>query len=746
MNAIKNDTIYPVTPWAATVHDDIGNAELLAESFRKDYWLQFYNTGDSLWLAVSWPKAGRIAFRLAFGMNSDFNKVALTPDGDNMLVTASTRLGDYRIFVSFPDADKPIFRYTTTFRAAFEMLIPYWPRDIVPLTADGRVENTAGRIHTEQEGGRSGQLFFSYTRPKTGSVLYFQNLTAMSAYCDVSETSLDDSVGGKWPEIGFQFPVNKDKPIPADIEYTISDAFVYPTEEIPDDDFAVVAQFLDCLSGIYVTLPRPEAGYHDWPEIAEKSLRDLYENHGCWTQTEGNSYLNAYVEDYDTPAEIMVQLAVLLPLREYLDWRGESHPLKEQINANLDVFYDKRVKSIVRWHPALEDKLDKSEEQKQEMVMDSWYLHHPLLNLARLALKGEPTAKRMFLDSIDYAINVAQHFDYQWPVFYKMTTLEVIKAETSPGKGGETDVPGSYAHVMVLAWQLTGDKRFLREAAKAVKKMRGLAFDIFYQANNTAFAAGALLELYIETREEHYLDLSYCCMAGIFRNLKLWNCGYGFGKNFPGFFGVYPLNDAPYTAAYEEMEVYAAIDHYLRTAADANIDILPGLKIMLPEFAKYAASRLPYYFPPMLPSAMIAKKAKTGAVEHKLWIPVEDICEGWEASGSVGQEVYGAGLPFGIVPRQYHKLNDDRLILFLDYPASDFKFARQSVTFRLLGDQSLDCGLRLMGTDFMKMDFEVSAKIGGIYKDFTGDENVPVYKVPGNAQVRISWRGKKHGK
>ena len=124
--------------------------------------------------------------------------------------------------------------------------------------------------------------------------------------------------------------------------------------------------------------------------------------------------------------------------------------------------------------------------------MDSWYLQHPLLNLSRLALKGDKEAEKLFLDSIDFAIKVAHKFNYEWPVFYKMDTLEVVKAETQPGKGGEKDVPGLYAHVMLQAWELTGEKRFLAEAEKAALKLRGLGFELFYQANNTSFSAGAL--------------------------------------------------------------------------------------------------------------------------------------------------------------------------------------------------------------------------------------------------------------
>src|SRR5690606_7478915 len=126
----------------------------------------------------------------------------------------------------------------------------------------------------------------------------FQNLTAMSAYCDATETSLGESVGGRWPEIGFQFPVNVEKPIPANIEYTISDAYVILDENVPERDCDIAIQFLKNLAEIYMLIPKPEPVYHDWHAIADNVLEDLHLNKGCWTQTNDTPLLNAYVGDY----------------------------------------------------------------------------------------------------------------------------------------------------------------------------------------------------------------------------------------------------------------------------------------------------------------------------------------------------------------------------------------------------------------------------------------------------------------
>jgi hypothetical protein len=728
-----------VTPWTATAQADIESSEVIFETQLSGYELRIINAGDSIWLTAQWPKAGSIAFRMAFGMNSNFERATVSEVDGGILVTASTRLGNYRIVVSFPESPETIFRYTTTFQASLPLLIPFWPRDIVPLTKNGRVENTLGTIHAHQVGGRSGQIYFSMTKPSNGSVFYFQNLTAMSDYCDAAQTSLVETVGGQWPEIGFQFPVNSEKPLPANTEYIISDAFVILSEDLPKKDSEITTQFLNYLAAVYLLIPKPEPMYHDWPEIANKVIADLYHNKGCWTQTDGIGYLNAYVSDYTTPSEIMVQLAVKMPLKEYVEWTGETTPLLRELDEGLDNFYDERVKSIVRWLPALEDDLDKSEIQKQEMVMDAWYLHHPLLNLSRLALKGDKIAERLFLDSIEYAIMVAHHFDYEWPVFYKMTTLEVLRAETAPGKGGEKDVPGSYAHVMLMAWKLTNEKRYLNEAVKAVRLLDDLAFDIFYQANNTAFTAGALVELYKETNDNRYLELSYCCLAGLFKNVQIWDCNYGYGKNFPNFFSVFPLNDAPYTAAYEELEVYTALHHYL--VMSDGIEILPALKILIPEFLKYAVGRLPFYYPSMLPQEMLVEDPKTGEIKKDLWIPLEDIHDGWEKSGEVGQEVYGAGFPFGVIPRQYFRLNANDVMGFIDYPAINLRSAKKQTTFHIVGIKDLKAKLVLTGPSkaaLSKIKVEYKEKTSYRAVGPTGKSSNE-YELPADTMVRISW-------
>ncbi|MFP5438980.1 MAG: hypothetical protein ACLGH8_14450 [Bacteroidia bacterium] len=738
----------PISAWTATSQDRLEAGTLLFQRALNSYQLKTVLTDYCLWFVAEWPKGGRVAFRAAYAANDNLKMVALDESDEKAVISLSGSTGKITVTLLFPDKEKPIFRFTTTVSPAFDLLIPYWPRDIMPLfPKSGKVQNTKGIVHADQMGSRSGNLFFSLETPQTGSVFYFQNLTALNKYCADTETSAGDLVGGSWPEIGMKLPLTAvDKPLKRGEDYTISDAFVLLSGEIPEDNYQMSQQYLNHLADIYVHLPKPETQYHDWPDFLHKGLNDLQNHKGCWQFADGRSYLNAYVSDYKTPPESMVQLAVLLPLLDYDKWSGEDHHrIIETLRNGLENFYDEELGTLVRWLPAKEKDLDWSEEQKQPEVMDSWYLHHPLLNLSRMARDGDEIAKKLVLDSIEYVIKVAHHFDYEWPVFYKMATLEVLKKETQKGKGGEKDVPGAYAHLMIQVWQLTGKKKYFNEAVKAAKKLDGLGFDIFYQANNTAFSAGALLRLYKETNDKILLDLSYLCIASIIKNAQLWEADYGNAKHYPTFFAVYPLKDAPYTAAYEEQEVFSALHTFLDEADDVE-GILPSVKLLVAESLKYIINRVSYYYPPRLPREVLAEKkdVKTGEIDPNLWIAIEDLQDGWNQSGQVGQEVYGAGIAFGIVPRQYHKVEKAGFMVFNEYPATRFVVKGNTLTFLTRGDSRFIYRMVVAPVTYKDKVPAVTVAVNrdGTYEIVKPDsrKNGAVeFSIQGDSKVKISW-------
>jgi len=729
-----------ISLWTATAADGLSHSTSLFDRKHAGYKFSVSLTTDSLWLKANFKGGNKMAFRMAFFSSDSASVKALKENGSEVVFLLESLSMNYEVRLQFIHPDAPEFRYTTTVNAKFPMLIPFWPKDLLPLTKAGKVQEE-GEIHAAQVGTRSAMMYFSMTKPKTGSVFYFQNLTALNPFFEATKTSGGEVVGGEWPEIGFSLPVFSEEALPANQDFVISDAFVRLSDEIPSGDIEITQGFLNHLAALYLQIPKPEPEYHEWRETAEKGMDGVADHKGCWTFAGGHPYLNAYLCDYKTPPEVMVQLAVLLPLLEYCDWKGEMHKMTGIIRDGLPAFFSEELGTLVRWLPAMVDQLDESEEQKQEGVMDSWYLHHPLTNLIRLAVRGDDMAKDLVEKSIDYPIQVAKHFKYNWPVFYDMKTLEVLKAETQPGKGGEKDVPGAYAKMLLEMWKLNGDKKYLEEAKKAVEHLRGLAFDIFYQANNTAFAAVALLRLYKNTKDKSYLDLSYACLASIFKNVQLWDCNYGNAKHFPTFFAVFPLSDAPYTAAYEEQEVYSTLHGYLLESAD--VEILPSVRLLLSEFVRHAIGRMPYYLPPMLPEEILAEEIKTGEIDPALWVPLEDIHDGWERSGEVGQEVYGACIAFGIVPRQYIKIPGIETNIFIDYPITDIeKQDGKSVKFKVLGDGRMNCRLIIFNQEetakwkvAVKQDPKDKAEVLPVQKQ---EENQLEYQLTGDCVVEIS--------
>ena len=744
-----------VSPWMLSLEQELGE-ERPASSWsysQQDFQFNIIEGDQSLWILVKFPKGSEVALRAAY---CPYNHIIIKDmrvlaDGvennhiQGLEIQLGSVTGEYCVRLEFIHPDRPLIHCTTTLTPAAPLFIPYFPRDIIPLGPMEDLIHPEGVIYTRQVGPRTGMVYFSLSRPQAGTVMYFQNLTSLNDYAEKTGTSLVEVVGGIWPELGLSLPPATEEPLEAGKEIVISDAYILFNPSVPRDDLAMSRQFLDSLAQIYLALPRTETEYRDWPEIVKKSLRDLSDEK-CWSTVRNVKYLNAYVGDTETPSESMVQLSVLLPMLEYADWIGQEIPMSNDILKTLPKFYDEKAQVYGRWLPSEVHKLDGSEEHKKPRVMDSWYLYHSLLNLSRLALRGDEAANKLFLDSIDYAVEVARKFKYQFPVFYDLDSMEVIKAESKEGHGGENDVAGLYALVMMQAWDLTKEQRFLEEAKKAAKSLQGLGFNLMYQANTTIFSSGALVRLWKETGDELFLNLSYLTIANIFNNMWLWECNYGYAKDYRTFFALFPLKDAPYTAVYEEIEAIAAFHDYLSYLDGSAPE---WVKVLIPEFIRVLMFKGGFYYPPELPEEVISQEPRTGEINPKLWIPLEDIHEGREQAGQVGQEIYGAGLPFGLVPRHYHRVNDEGFMIYLDYPTMDYKHDEQgNISFQVFGDPRLNCRMRVIPIGRKSLpELEAEAELDGTrhpLRCVKTEEGHFEYQVYGGHTVHLTWpSGKK---
>jgi hypothetical protein len=702
------------------------------------------HAGGSLWVLVVWPSGARVAFCAAHAPGGS-TLVERSRGSSSIDVRLEPVIGTLSARVEVPAGSRRVLRWRTTLLPATSLTLPYWPRDIVPVDEAGDPLNTRGIVHAAQKGPKGGVLYASMTRPQEASFLYAQDFTALNDYCEQTGTSPADRVGGSWPELGFAPAAATDKALRAGLELVVSDAYVLTDRHAPADDLEAAHRFLDLYLELYLAFPRPEPIHRDWPRRVHETLHSLTHSPECAVDKGGHRYLLAYVGADDRPPESMVQLAVLVPLVEYARSRGEKIPLIDALKANLPTFFDAELGTVVRWLPGEERLLEGKEEHMGQYIMDSWYLYHTYLNLSRLAVLGDAEARRLFLDSIEYGIRVAQRFEYRWPVFYDLRTLEIIKAEAAPGQGGENDVGAQYAHVMLQAWDMTGDRRFFDEATRAARALRGYGFGLGYQFNNTSFGAGALLRLWRETGDELFRGLSLVCLANIVRNFWLWECDYGHGVHYSTFLGLPPLQDAAYLAMYEELEVLAAFHEYLRVAGD---DVHPAARVLLPEYCKYLIDRAWYHYPSELPNDVLAEKPKSGHLNRQLSIPVEDLNEGWTKAGAVGQEVYGAAAPFVFATRHCFELHGSALLLHCNYPISgpEIKATKTGGTagFRVLGDGRFKCTVRVVAdhsTPLPETRLTAGGKRQAVHGRIT-EFGWLAYELPGDAAVTFTWKCK----
>jgi hypothetical protein len=709
----------------------------LGEVFEKhELAIRAEQTRGNLLLVFALGAADVLALRLGHDVDDSGGVGRFACEDGGVQFEYTTRLGAMRTKLRFPRADVALVRCTTSLVPSADAPISRWPRDLHVLG------DVSGTVHTAQRGPRTGIVFATSYEPTPYTVFYLQDFSSLADYARATQTGWADTVGGRWPDIGFALPDAEERTLPKARELTLSDAYIVVSQDAPDTNASIAGHYLDLLAQIYVNLPLPAAEFHDWPNRARATLRDLSLSPLCTYTRDGRRYLMPYVGDDKKPPESMVQLTLAANVAEYDEWRGEQSALFHALSENVPSFFDERIATIVRWLPGASFDESQAESNMNHTAMDSWYLHHAMFNLFRLARGGNAVAKALFEKSLPYMMRVARRFDYRWPVFFDLETLDIIRAESAPGKGGETDVAGLYALVMIQAFEMFGRAEHLDEAKAAAGRLQGLGFNLAYQLNTTGFAAEATLRLWKMTGERKFLEISEVCMANVFDNLWLWRCEYGRAEFYRTFFGLFPLQEAPYIAAYEELEAQSKALEYLAMGGD---DVRPSVRLLLAEFQKYALDRTWFYYPDSLPASNAAGKPRNGRVERALSIPLEDLQDGFSESGQVGQEVYGAGLAFVHTTRYFHRKRGAPVAIFCNYPLYDFVWDDAGrVTFRTGGDPRGSCDLRFIpaSADGQVVSAAVTVMAGSVPVAIDGRlsaEGHGLFKLRGGQQVEAKY-------
>jgi hypothetical protein len=689
-------------------------------------------SADDLWVCISrGEESGGLAWRVP--LLSDEAKV-VKAEGDNLLDLAATSpLGRHRISVETDESETSLFVLTVAFEPARALHTPYLPRDLIALGPPGRTERPRGKIEARQRRLNTGMCYFELTEPDFGKVLYVQDLTELNAYFNATGTKPENAVGGVWPEVGYLPPTNPKDPttaLPAGRETVLSRGYLLIRRFLEQSETMSAWQFLDMLAAVYRRIGRPEVKYRNWIERSERTLEDLATSPKTRTWHDNNLYFHPYT-DSEYP-DSMVQLSLAGAIHEWGRWSGRKSPLEREIVRGLRGFYDGKLKALRRY-------LSDVGDDKDADAVDSWYLYHPMRNLAVLAAGGDEDARALFFDIIDYGIEAAHHFKYKWPIQFKIDTFEVITAVAADDRG-QTDVGGMYAWVMLQAFELSHEQRFLDEAMAAIAAAEGMRFNLNYQANLTAWGAAACIKLWRITGDKHYLAQSYVYLASFFHNCQLWESEIGLAKQYSNFLGATCLQDAPYMAIYECFDSYAAFERYLDFGGP---DVIPSVKLLVSEYCRYALDRAWYFYPDALPADGLATENRNGHIDRELSFPVEDLYPDGQPAGQVGQEIYGAGAAMVFATRSFYRIDGAPFVIHCDrFARAITRINERSVSFALDGPSGLDACISLVAPGGLRTAFEArmwDSSGKQVEPDSNPEDVLCRFTVPSQGAYTLDW-------
>ena len=236
---------------------------------------------DAIWAIVRRPNRGGLAVRVAHTPGACTGIRKRKASADVLTLDVDSAIGQQTVSISTHSPDLSVLRITCDLTPVSDLLVPFLPRDLYPLGERDDPLRAIGKVEAAQRGLNSGLLYFHLDEPAFGSVLYFQNLTAMNDYFIATKTTPDGAVGGVWPELGYLPPTPPQSgrppvdPLPADKSVTVSDAIIVFHDDAACDEQDSARRFLQMLGAAYRRLDFPKTAYRDWPGRAERTLKNL---------------------------------------------------------------------------------------------------------------------------------------------------------------------------------------------------------------------------------------------------------------------------------------------------------------------------------------------------------------------------------------------------------------------------------------------------------------------------------------
>lgn len=583
-----------------------------------------------------------------------------TPTGESLLLTGRTTWGtEYQATITTYDYHPGLIR---------------WRLEVVlgeegpPAGADPELQFVDATTLEEA----SGQLeiyadrapmaaphLYAYSQALDSTLFYWVDLTALNPFMENAHFTPSATPRRMGQRLGHSFSRTDLAAQPPQTAVTLYDSYLYLEPGQPADEDAMFTRYLHNLGDIYDLMAVPNDPLPDWfafyepagiettGGIDDQTIASLADEQN-WVTLDGKRYLRAYVADTRQSAEAISQLDVYTGLARYESRFGVAPDYMTDLRAAVPDFFNPDFGPAGMFQNS--GPLSVTGPQGRG---DTWYELGHALKVAELALiyPDDAELRDLAIRSGDTWIDFAQTVNYLFPRFYSFDTWE--------GTEREPDAGGGYAYFMLLLYDLTGETRYVDEARNALQALTGFGFRLAYETHMTAITAAAAARLYQMEPDPAYLLLINRAMANLLRLSWLWECDYGWMKETPAvdnewswlpirnrtFFGLNPTQQSAVVTPKEQYEAYIYISEMLQRV---HGELDPTVEKLAAEFVKHTLLTLPHSLPPLLPEgAATANPAAYETVSHNdlsLFIPLEDMRDGWDINGAIGQEVYGAGM------------------------------------------------------------------------------------------------------
>ncbi|RYE56895.1 MAG: hypothetical protein EOP48_06995, partial [Sphingobacteriales bacterium] len=195
----------PLSAWAVQAASELPNLKPICKITLLELDVNVRLGKHSLWIVYHWPNEIKNIFRAAFSAVGEFTVSNFEQLEEKISISLDTLEAQYQVEILLSKQNSQIISWTTNIVPKLDLLAPFWPKDMLSFTASWQPLATAN-IHAQQVGNRSGIIFYSLTKPQTGNVFYFQNISSFNPYFIDTETTGSNLVGGNWPEIGLSLP------------------------------------------------------------------------------------------------------------------------------------------------------------------------------------------------------------------------------------------------------------------------------------------------------------------------------------------------------------------------------------------------------------------------------------------------------------------------------------------------------------------------------------------------------------